>query len=817
MSEPEPLAEKLFREALAHADREREPTAKASALLSAIHRFLDGADDFELGRNQGALQSGVVEAATIFPDAALTELMALAARRAVDEHTTREVLREWVRRPEEGSFPATWAAAAGLMEAGPNSLCVWLTQAVREGDTDVSPQFRRLARNHLTALVDSTFERYEFSGPKSPVWQMLYALGPGSRADWFCLLGDLAARRGDYPEASRRYELADRFGGSQAKQRLTRLRDMKAYDLLLRDELTAERLKGSGTPGPYRHLLTATAALVHGKSPVASLRQAAQGPADPSVEQAVAFLTAVEHLRAGDSRTARAKLRTVLDAPDGHTDLAANARLVLGALDGDDELVLAGVRILFERHGQRWFTRSMIDSTIGVTAAHGDLALLPQLIAARSTDEELVSGRELDAVCLAAARRILANAARAALSAQRDEARALVVRANQLLDRRTGAAAEQLRGKAARIDEIAARLDSTDAPGRPLDRLAFAALRSDGVRHPFTPRALRLWEQHDSDPDSDPRSLHHLAIAQHAHAYQLELDGDEAAFPQWARALGSWARLYGDSRFWDLMRTHMSTVMTDTSEVASAIDRVRADLPASLLELHVSRVLQLRTTRLPWATAHMRLIRTAPFPPAEISRARARLARDAGNHVRRLARGGHFDRALDEVAGWMQVDADNIPLAELALDVGIDAHSDARRREENWGVRSREVLERVATLVEPMRAALGITADQVARKRVRAADQPEGDPAAFASKLARHEFWLGVTLLEGAVDRASRYGNASSVPAAIGTQFRSAAYHLDQAVTLGLPAIAPYDQGREALLAARRWQRAVQGSTFGFF
>ncbi|WP_062992970.1 hypothetical protein [Nocardia anaemiae] len=806
-----------FERKLEQADAEPEPAERARRIVATIHEFLALGEDRELSAERVRLFARADEVAELAPDAAVRLFARLTGFFGLHESRAHLVLTAWLNAPEATTFAQTWAAANEILSES-QDLAVWLSNTVRAAGAGVAPEFLTLARTHLVELVDADFRAYEFSGATSPVWMLMSALGPSNRPDWFLHFGDRAAERGDEAEAARRYELADRFGaGDRARNRLRRLYDLAAYHRLRQGITTPDKVKGPGTPSPYRHLALATAAVMDGRSPTASLTEVIRhGGRD--LQPLAKFLAALTCLRAGDRDTTHAQLRelsaALSESPvlDEDVALGANVRLVLGALEEDDELIVSGARELVRRFGAGWPELSMVEAATVLTAvARRDARLLPELLGSGNLHD---AGGRLDRLRIDTARDYLAKAARATVFSRSDEADELIARTRQLLAGAGGADADELRTTATHIADTAARLRDIAAPERPLDRLAYAALRADGVVQPWTDTALRLWRDHAAEDrgEADSHSLHHLAIAEHARAYQLEIAGDDGAFESWRQGHAAWARVWADDRFWERLRTRLKAVAADSTpeEVARVVGEARGELPAQVLEPHVTRVQELRRDQLPRARAHLDLIRTAPFAPADIARARGRLAREAGVQIRRLSREGQHDRALHEAQAWIEIDPDNIPLAEQALDVGIEVVETEHRRGEDWAERSRPSLERIAALVEPLCSELGLTARQLnTRGRPSTDDQ---DQLAFAAKLARHEFWLGAATLVSTIDRTQ------ANPYADRTGFRTALEHFKTALTLGVPAIAPYSSARELLVAAGKWERATQGgSVVGFF
>ncbi|MGX1810394.1 hypothetical protein ACWIGI_32160 [Nocardia sp. NPDC055321] len=796
---------------MTRAEAQADPADRIRLVLAAVQALLDRYDDAELARERAGVQARLSTLAGAAPDAAVRLLCDVADRCAIDEQSAREVLGAWLRAPAVPEFARTWFGVSGLL-AEHADLATWLANSVRTPGPAVSDDFRRVARRHLLGLLDKEFEHYQFTGPTSPVWLLLYALGPASRPDWFLLVGDLAAERGDENEAARRYELARRFGGGDlAEERIRALHDIGAYHRLARGITAGDQLKGPGTPSPYRNLVVSAAAVMSG-TPSGDRLTGVLRAGEPRLLPAALLLAALDRIRADDRDGAREHLRRLLGATAADETLLANGQLTLGALDADAELVARGARTLLARHGSAWPIRTLLDPTTLLTAvAHHAPELVSELIGAGGTS----AGDGLRELRVSVAGADLAQAARAELfDAPADADRALA-RAARLLAGLEGADADRLRAAAARIAEIAAgrRARAADRPlDRPLERLGYAELRADGDVHPWTPSALRLWRECDAEQAADGRGLHHLAIAAHARAYALEIAGDAEAFEAWREALALWSRLHAADDFWDELRarTHAVTADSTPEESALIVDRARAELPGQLLEPHVTRVLELRRDQLPRARAHLELIRTAPFAADELTRARTRLAREAGAQIRRSTREGHLERALDEAQMWVEIDADNVPLAEQALDVGIEAAETAQRRGDKWAEQARTVLERVETMVRPLCTELGLTPGQLLSSALR----PRLDDAnrtAFAAKLARHEFWLGLAIVISTIDRLQ------SNPFEDRAGFRIAANHLNTALTLGLPDHSPYDQARKILVGAGQWARYSQGSAIGFF
>ncbi|MFC9999697.1 hypothetical protein [Nocardia sp. NPDC127526] len=837
-----------------------DPVEQARRQLALIEEFLTGADLRTVQRARDRVLEDLVAAAAIVPEAAL-RLIPLAKRRFhVGDPVIQAVFRQWMRSPDPSAFAQAWGVAAELMKtypgnSGASALCVWFANTLRAEDPDASAAFRNLAVSYLADLVDANFDDHAFSGGTSVVWQVLYALGPGSRSEWFRLLGDRAEKRGDAAGAKRRYELAERFGGdarresprhwssgSSASAPAGPTRPKRTAppgsDRPSRPDTPADpsptavpagpadppppAKPAAPTPRPPVHptpprrpprppefdpvpawsvpggpseparrgIALAVADILHGRRSEA-LETLPQKSAGTAVRGPALFVIALGHLQARDLPQAREALREFLGLPghgEAEADMVANARIILGVLDADGRLLATGVGALADRYREHWATRSMMaPQAIGEAVLdRGGPPMLAELTTADARVTELLATvAGFDSLYVESARRLLAKAARAALLSRPTEVSELIAQALRLVADQPAGAVAALHEAADRIERLAARPDHS-AP-RALDLLAVAALRVDGVMHPWTRQAVDLWREHGGG--EDPESLHHLAIAEHAQAYQLELAGDAAAFPHWRQALAHWARIYHDLEFWDRMRAHLGAVMPDCTpdEIDRAVSGVRAELPDYLLDPHVTRIRTLWRDDYTRARAHMELIRKSPFPEGCNATARRKVTREADHHIRRPARAGEIEGAISAAATWLHIDPGNLHTAEAAIDVGID-HAEQLQGTADWAAGALRILLRISATVEPLCRSADATP--------RTGRGSDNEHAVFAAKAARLDFWLGACLFICNSEQPGRFTTAA----------HPATTHLERALRLGLPPISPYDAAPEILATARQWE-----------
>ena len=274
------------------------------------------------------------------------------------------------------------------------------------------------------------------------------------------------------------------------------------------------------------------------------------------------------------------------------------------------------------------------------------------------------------------------------------------------------------------LPAFATRLRERADGATAFDGDAYASLHTGGDRQPWTGPAEQMWAR-----GGGPWRVHHLAVALHAHAYDLELAGDtEAAVPYWRGALGHWATLYHDSAFWDRMHEHLETV-TATSVPAETVQAVRERLPRDLLAPHVSLAGELRSAHPRRARAHVDLVRASGLPPSAVARARGELVRDAIARAGRDIEEGRHDDVIALLESWLAVDPTGPDLARTLLYASRH-HIEIVVTAPGWSARIAPLVERVARLVRPAWEDVGT---------------PEGT---FAVELARHEYWRGIVVRE---------------------------------------------------------------------
>lgn len=131
---------------------------------------------------------------------------------------------------------------------------------------------------------------------------------------------------------------------------------------------------------------------------------------------------------------------------------------------------------------------------------------------------------------------------------------------------------------------------------------------------PYTDAAIRAFEALHTEDPLDADLVHHLAVAHHARAWDLELQGSQAAFGAWERALGFWRELSGMPEFWSALRERMQRCRADADP--GVVESMRRSLMEELLDVHVAFIRHYgEQGKHERAVAHVSLVRRARLPP----------------------------------------------------------------------------------------------------------------------------------------------------------------------------------------------------------
>jgi hypothetical protein len=185
---------------------------------------------------------------------------------------------------------------------------------------------------------------------------------------------------------------------------------------------------------------------------------------------------------------------------------------------------------------------------------------------------------------------------------------------------------------------------------------------------PYTPAAVAELEAvHCEDPE-DFGVVHHLAIAFHARAWDLELAGDPAAAAAWEEALGYWRILAFAAGFWNALKEKFRAC--DAGADVALLDAAQKSLLEDLLDIHVDFVCRYcEQSRFDRALSHVGIVNRANIPPAKKLPLVEKIfkAMTAGVAAAKLAR--EFDSALIAVERFLAIFPEYLPALRMHAEV----------------------------------------------------------------------------------------------------------------------------------------------------
>jgi tetratricopeptide (TPR) repeat protein len=173
---------------------------------------------------------------------------------------------------------------------------------------------------------------------------------------------------------------------------------------------------------------------------------------------------------------------------------------------------------------------------------------------------------------------------------------------------------------AAQVDRLLAaaarELGAAASPHRAA--LLKLGITPDGfVPMPCHADALAIWNDFRKRFPEDEETLHHLAIAHHARAFDLECsDKPDRANDDWQAARDLWRKLWTMDAFWDRLAARVCP-----SGKRDAIDNLQESLPLTLLTIHFDIALDSKTP-IDRARYHVALARSSRFPAEPIAQMR---------------------------------------------------------------------------------------------------------------------------------------------------------------------------------------------------
>lgn len=182
--------------------------------------------------------------------------------------------------------------------------------------------------------------------------------------------------------------------------------------------------------------------------------------------------------------------------------------------------------------------------------------------------------------------------------------------------------ADALAARACEAHELLGSLSGTLNRANSPERLARNSLGVNTygwTQKPYSDDAFRTWNRILKRRPDDAAALHHLAIMNHAKAFDLENGpGPEAANPFWEKALDCWHKLLANEDFWGRMASGL--------DGRPRRDEILADLkrywPCRLLLVHYGIAFDPETASQRRRNWHVRLALDSPFDDAAKEEAR---------------------------------------------------------------------------------------------------------------------------------------------------------------------------------------------------
>jgi tetratricopeptide (TPR) repeat protein len=185
---------------------------------------------------------------------------------------------------------------------------------------------------------------------------------------------------------------------------------------------------------------------------------------------------------------------------------------------------------------------------------------------------------------------------------------------------------------------------------------------------PYTEAAVAaLRAALDRDPD-DPRALHHLAVAQHSRAWDLELSGAAGAEQAWKEALGCWRAVANAGPFWVELEKKLRAA--DAEADPAFLAEVRRGLLENLLEIHVDFVqYYCERGEAERARKHVAVLQTAQVPKALRQRLTERAFAALTASVPEAKAQRAFAPALGAVERFLELFPQHLPALTLHLEL----------------------------------------------------------------------------------------------------------------------------------------------------
>lgn len=218
--------------------------------------------------------------------------------------------------------------------------------------------------------------------------------------------------------------------------------------------------------------------------------------------------------------------------------------------------------------------------------------------------------------------------------------------------------------------------------------------------HAYTEAALAAFEAAQRADPEDFGVLHHLAIARHARAWDLELADDPRAPAEWSHALDLWSRLAASGGFWSELEKRLEACAAGHD--SSFLDRQRRHLIEDLLEVHVGFVRHHSEQGRPERAAiHFRIVDAARIAPAAKKRLLEKVFDEMTATVPQAVERGEFEGALSAIERFLDLLPHHLSALRTHAEIAA-AWIDKMSYQEQW-----EKIRKAADRALPPASALG--------------------------------------------------------------------------------------------------------------
>lgn len=185
---------------------------------------------------------------------------------------------------------------------------------------------------------------------------------------------------------------------------------------------------------------------------------------------------------------------------------------------------------------------------------------------------------------------------------------------------------------------------------------------------PYTPEVIAILEASYTLDESDCDVIHHLAIAYHAMAWDLELCESNMASEAWKKALFYWRKLQACGAFWQDLCIKGESLGTEFNR--NEVEAFRQNLMQYLLEIHVDFIRHYYEQKKPdQASRHIELIRQARISPAARKELTALVYEAMASTVPNIAEEGRFGDALTILDDFLNLFPSYLPALQQYLEI----------------------------------------------------------------------------------------------------------------------------------------------------